>query len=124
MEVGHKALQVNKTTGRGNLPQQWMALVAPCSDSRSVCVGHRACVWNSGCRVTFVRQLISVCAQLEMCARPVLRAGVRCAEVGFFRLYCPDDGRDSNDGTHSCYNREEFTDSFLLGWKGLWLTAQ
>lgn len=79
---------MNKTTGRGNLPGQWMALVAPCSDSRSVCVEHRACVWNSGCRVIFVRQLITVCAQLEVCAGPVLRVGLRCAEVGFFQVYC------------------------------------
>lgn len=53
--------------------------MALCSDSRSVCPGHRACVWNSSYRVIF---------QLEMCAGPVLRAGVRCAEVGFFQVCC------------------------------------
>lgn len=36
-----KLLQVNKTMGRGNLPEQWIVLMAPCSDSRSVWVGHR-----------------------------------------------------------------------------------
>lgn len=56
-----KLLQVNKTMGRGIAPEQWMVFVAPCSDGRSVCVGHRAHVGNSGCGIIPVRQLITVC---------------------------------------------------------------
>lgn len=106
-----KLLQVNKTMGRGNAPEQWMVLVALCSDCRSVCVGHRACVGNSGCGVIPVTSLC-VCWSCS-------EGGLRCAGVGFYQVYCP--GWPPGDGTHSPYNHEEFSDPFLLG---LWLTAQ
>lgn len=69
----------------------------------------------------------SLCVrQLEMCAGPVLRAGVRCAQVGFFQDYCPvwppDDGREcrcvvitvKSLQIHCCWD----------GRDGLWLMAQ
>lgn len=117
-----KLLQVNKTTGRGNLPEQWMVLMAPCSDSRSVWVGHRAgCVRNLGCRVIFVRQLTTVCAAAGNVCWSCSEGWVRCAEVGFFQVYClvwlPDDGRECRC-THSVVIAMKNLQIHFIGMRG------
>lgn len=79
MEVGQKALAGEQNHGKGKCSRAMDGVCGTCSDRRSVCVGHRARVWSSGCGVICGVHL----CWLEMCAGPVLRAGLRCAEVSF-----------------------------------------
>lgn len=111
MEVGHKALAGEQNHGKGKSTGAMdgvngtMFWFQKCLGRAQSCALLRAgCVRNLGCRVIFVRQLTTVCAAAGNVCWSCSEGWVRCAEVGFFQVYCPvwlpDDDRECRC-THS-----------------------